>query len=910
MTDRFRNTFPISISIATGEQPTGAKLSAIASQAKAGLGLVERAIGDVWGQSGDSTLRDYPLQVVNISRVIGQQWKGNALLPKPDASDGTVIYVNQTLTSQIGHSEILLNFIPVVDATLTSNMSAAGFTTSVVSRALIDSGTDYFIDAINGKIYLGKSWTQSTLTYGVDALNFIGDDSDTGGFNVIPDPRTISNGWEGLKFYKVSANKYLMFLPPRCPTTLAGVGHVPENSATNRATVSTTFKYYFPLSNDSVVSTPLIFNPISQQHQYRYSLPEEISDLLTDSGTTGTSLPEGFLHLWDNTTQTIVEGVSFRVPETNPAYSSGISPRPRWVLQIQGANLDELLTSYHTATIATDAAAHYQNRFSLITVGQSLSKTVGYLREQSNKHAHDVGAQSRIKHSSLTGNTPATTAAFLTGLPEISTTASEGDDHPLYISRSGSTSTSANQRDRYNNGMLGDLLFLSTASGSNYQNLTSVSNKIYFGSLSGANLGYDSTNTPTIVTSSGTLRSTGSLGLGTSAPRSSTGLYLFGTSTNNGIDYQETANLFRFFTSANVPDSRLAAGTYVVAGSTYSTASTNDYTSLIATSKWMRLNASSTNPLIDYKGGLLDISAVSGDTNDVIVGGTNTSTDLRIANRKIFMGDSNTTSSMEYNASTSFSFIASGNLNTSKVFASEFRATNDNAVLGANYLTMRVIGAAANNGIVTWDRDNDELQLPNIFPDTVKVVEEDGYRFNAARTKWINIPLVVCMQTEDASGGAFSNVHATATDASTSGDTTGTCALTIDTGIVNGAASGTAWFSIPNRHEGWEPKSVRIVCRLSSGTRTGQVRIATAQVDPTTFAGVTDPTTIQLGTSGSVSITTSYQNFEVPLTSGSFLATTPGYLGFLWQNTSGGTILSGANFWIKAIFLEVEETSL
>ena len=71
MTDKFRSTNPIDISYQNAEQPSSAKMSAQATQSKQGGNLLERAIGDIWGQSGDALLLDYPLQIANIARMIG-----------------------------------------------------------------------------------------------------------------------------------------------------------------------------------------------------------------------------------------------------------------------------------------------------------------------------------------------------------------------------------------------------------------------------------------------------------------------------------------------------------------------------------------------------------------------------------------------------------------------------------------------------------------------------------------------------------------------------------------------------------------------------------------------------------------------------------------------------------------------
>ena len=85
--DKFRKTSPLSITFSDGEQPTGQKLTALATQARQSTALLESAIGDPWNQSGDSTLTDDHLQIPNLARMLGQ----NKFL-SPSLYPGTVTF--------------------------------------------------------------------------------------------------------------------------------------------------------------------------------------------------------------------------------------------------------------------------------------------------------------------------------------------------------------------------------------------------------------------------------------------------------------------------------------------------------------------------------------------------------------------------------------------------------------------------------------------------------------------------------------------------------------------------------------------------------------------------------------------------------------------------------------------------
>ena len=89
--DKFRVTFPTRISFANGEQPTAKKLNAIADQAKNGLSILEKAIGDLWNQSGDSVTSDYPNRITNLARTLGDQALMNSRVPLPDFTGTTSV---------------------------------------------------------------------------------------------------------------------------------------------------------------------------------------------------------------------------------------------------------------------------------------------------------------------------------------------------------------------------------------------------------------------------------------------------------------------------------------------------------------------------------------------------------------------------------------------------------------------------------------------------------------------------------------------------------------------------------------------------------------------------------------------------------------------------------------------------
>ena len=81
MSDKFRKVVPLKITFGDGEEPTSAKLNVGFNQIRTGTALLEKAVGDVWNQSGD-ILENRQLQIPNLARLIGENnYLNPALIP-------------------------------------------------------------------------------------------------------------------------------------------------------------------------------------------------------------------------------------------------------------------------------------------------------------------------------------------------------------------------------------------------------------------------------------------------------------------------------------------------------------------------------------------------------------------------------------------------------------------------------------------------------------------------------------------------------------------------------------------------------------------------------------------------------------------------------------------------------------
>lgn len=681
MSDKMRPTYPISVTFGNGEQPSSTKLNAINDQAKNGLALIERAVGDPWNQSGDSLLIDYPLRIPNLARVIGDQQHLNSRFPNPNMGDSDTVYIQQDLTEFVGQTKILLDFKPEAGATINASVAALENASAATYEAApeslltdVDLPAEWFLDTAEGILYLGAplgSGGGTTIEYEVVKTNLTSDGPDEYAVNVVPPVDQISGHWDGIKIVQRSAGKYLLVLPPRRPTDqlATGLGKVPQIGIShpwdNTTLVGGSKDYYWyiaPGTDTNSWDDPgqpknatirLDANRFSfvQSARYRFQLSELLEDFIVN-GAAGASLPSGALYLWDNTNKTTIEGLTFRIPEANDLYGASWGSRPGWVIQVEGSTLDSIFSGF-TSTDNTDDPADYKSRFSMITAGNSLASAIDNIRYHQLTQLHNPSCLSKpIDHGSLKNTQPVEGTRGYSALP---TPYRSGDDHAGYLSREGSTATGTLTRDVYNNAMMGDFLLASTTSGSNYQNQTADSQRVVFGAM-GATAPelYSRYVSPgTTIQFQGTSETYNNfLSLKNQPLLLEHGVLAFrghGGSFNDdfyGIvhDDQVGWGWFNFVSNDRVDLSGMSTGEIFVLGSSQdihltSRPTDSDWTGQNG-STWINLSSTTGagGNRIEFKGNRLDLSAESGDLNDVVVGWSNSSTYLRLENEVLQLG--------------------------------------------------------------------------------------------------------------------------------------------------------------------------------------------------------------------------------------------------------------------------------
>jgi len=479
--DKLRKTASLAITLADGESPTAAKLNALSNSLRTSTSVLEKAIGDLWNQSGDSMMVSYPLQIPNLARTVGESKFLNPCLYPVDED---FIYVDNLGAKYENENEFYLQFKPKNFTSLAINDSGgSALVTRKDNKYEVDSAGEYWIDANTGKVITFTAISSTAeVQYTVDSSTWNNKDYTLP--SVIPDPRQAD--FTSCRISQ-SGSTFYLHLPPRVPLTIDfDNGSLDGFSLPERYPPSGDFSDNYDSTVGATDSKKLWQNPASSALAdafYRYSLPKEIKDQLT-SINVGDTLPVGFLYLWDKSSGTIVADASFKKTADD------------WIFQVQSSSID-----FSSKVSTTETESSYNNtNYSVIAVGSPISRNIWTLFNSLYNHTHgnEGDFSSLMEHSKLTGlNPPAYNHADHTGrypsdVPAWAPSRWAGDDHVSLLSRAGSQGVGSTHRDVNDNAMLGDLILASTtAVGDNYLNITASSNKLYFGSVDGPYMFYD-----------------------------------------------------------------------------------------------------------------------------------------------------------------------------------------------------------------------------------------------------------------------------------------------------------------------------------------------------------------------------------------------------------------------------------
>ena len=476
MSDTFRTVFPIPVTMSPGELPTSTKISSLSSQTRNGLGIIERALGDVWNQSGDAAviptgdLFKNALYVSSIARALGTQKLTSPQVPYLPNLD----YYRDSVTNSPAKPEFYLRYLP--DATPGYVVHSVSPDGAVVVGQLktniedVDADGDWYVSDV-GKVTTFTTVSGLDLEYKPTPFT----DVDTQAqFNVVPDPNsdtgTYGTEFMGLKLaYANDTNDtdgYWLYLPPRKPLVAGRTIASSPNPSNNQVD---------PSGGDSAFFQDTSGTYDAGGAHFRYEFCKIVQDLVDAAQgppAADTDIPDNLLFLYDSDTGTFMDGLSFEVDSSAPLYA----------VKVTGTKLDSVVAADPTigGTIMSSQADEddtaYKDRFVLVMPSTSLADYAEATNRALWNHTHTAfDGTVPLSHTDLID-------LYNSNSPDWNPSALDGDDHPQYLHRDGYDGTAVpGGRDMYSGGMRGSILMLSTDAASNYFNLAADSRKIYFG---------------------------------------------------------------------------------------------------------------------------------------------------------------------------------------------------------------------------------------------------------------------------------------------------------------------------------------------------------------------------------------------------------------------------------------------
>ena len=400
MADKFRKTAPFDITFSSSEQPTAAKLTAVASQARDGLALLEYPMGDPWNQSGDIFLTNTPLQIPNLSRQLGQN---SYLNPTIYPGKDTFKFYDKVGERYQNKTEGFLKFIPS-GGTVTKSAGGSAFTTQVSNEYDVDATGEFWVDSETGRFRTYDVVSSSDVVYySVDpSTDWVSGTETLPG--VIPDSRQAT--FTSCRISRVSETSYKLHLPPRQPLTL-GTQETPSRypSAAEVTLNAADTSVSSPPTYWQDTSTDALYDP-----HYRYRLPKDILDYIA-SKAAGSELPAGMFYLWDQTNKTIIDGVVFRKSDANDNETPTAGDDAYSYEYIIDLDVENSTFDFDTIDTSDETEASYSGTgISLITCGAPVSRSIWNITTAFLKHTHrgDGSMEGGISHNDLDDQNPPT----------------------------------------------------------------------------------------------------------------------------------------------------------------------------------------------------------------------------------------------------------------------------------------------------------------------------------------------------------------------------------------------------------------------------------------------------------------------------------------------------------------------
>lgn len=429
MADKLPTGISVDINFVTGETPTPSKLTAITAQTRKALSNLEKAIGDIRGESfpytSDSLTTLSPawginpitgltlsgaaerkLDIANIGRLIGP---ASNLNPKMFGGDKIIVE-----NVPVGVHEFSLRY-PTIDTSGVSSTDPS-LTTKKNNAANLQIAGDWHVTQL-GKVRTVTATAGGTITYIVNPLTFGGGQNYIGStYNVCPDPNQISQGGNSCSIGVLDGQgRYPVVLPQ------INYGQNDIDGASVEYTID-------DINFQGAPTLPVV---------------------LVNNFLTGEIIPEGFIYLKNETTGEIYDqGIYY--------YNSSNS------ILVGNIDLTESIASSH--------------KFSILTVGTDITTSIDDLRNKL-YHSHDRKYGEPFIHiGDIIGQYELPGSSGIYGPSNMS-----GNHFSQYLHRDG-YQTSLDQNINDGNAMRGALLIgLSGGTPGNYVGTTGGTYSLRFG---------------------------------------------------------------------------------------------------------------------------------------------------------------------------------------------------------------------------------------------------------------------------------------------------------------------------------------------------------------------------------------------------------------------------------------------
>lgn len=343
MSDKLFSTVAVTTSFNDGEQPTAAKLNTITAQLKRSVTFLEKAIGDLSGDSwpyssasqtklSDAWGRDHStgvalsgaeersLDIASIGRLVGP---ASNLNPRQvDLGDSTLVEV-----IPVGVHEFSTRF--PIDGTISGSnplITDPSLTIYVTTGELTDTG-QYAVTP-GGKVFCFDATDGGSISYNTDPRSYGGGLNHQGAtFNVIPDPNQLTSGGDGC--------------------SLSGEDSFGRRTVTLPVATA---------QQSNVAGDSISLDVIDPNYNHQLELPAVLSSLSAED-----VIPGGFLYLKNFSTGEVYKDAVYYYVDT---------------------------TSYLVGDVDLDEAVSLGHKFQTITVGSNITSAIDDLR-QKHMHSHD-----------------------------------------------------------------------------------------------------------------------------------------------------------------------------------------------------------------------------------------------------------------------------------------------------------------------------------------------------------------------------------------------------------------------------------------------------------------------------------------------------------------------------------------